>query len=721
MLKNRIKKIVEYDEAAKRENVEQLANPLLRTLLLETEDEVKEIEETINDIIHVKLATEDILHLKLGFFAPTKMEASGDFTIGRVAKGRRILHEFGLRDLEISTNLFVNGITGSGKTTTVLALLYQWFLEKKSAIVFDWKADYINLLKPLQKEDNVSVPKHLWIFSVGKNDFKFNPLRPPESVDVLTWIETFTDMFIHAFGLREPSASILVRCLKELYEESDTHPTLAELRDKINVYQPLSNFDRESKRSILTRLMLLTEASLGPVFSTRIGVKLEDMLKKFVILDLSRIPLLENKRFLIEVIYGMVYEYLKAKDDREKTKGVFVIEEAHNVFAPKTNFDKDIMLAPEVALCEMRDFGWGTIVVDQQPSKLSSEVIANTATKICHKLVRKEDRDVIRNAMGLNGEQSEHLGLLSKGEAFVKLNRDSFPYPFHAQIQPVTFTGQVTRNETREYMRSFFEKYPIDDETGEKSEGQLITHPMISSASLKNEPPRILPEKILEKSNWSNSVKSKIQNVTGEETNIILLLGEGLACKSSDFRRELKTTGGDFKQHAIILAKKGLIGFKRIKAAGNPIFYFLRPEGLAAFHILTGKWPYEARGEKLERKHSHSEMKGHVIEKFKKVGWKLVEKKVESGYVDICLKKANLTIPVEISTGSNKFDQVYHNIWKCVKTFGGVYFVCENEVAYNVVLQQASKLAFDCAVNFPLFIILYKNLLEDEKFEKYEF
>ena len=114
-------------------------------------------------------------------------------------------------------------------------------------------------------------------------------------------------------------------------------------------------------------------------------------------------------------------------------------------------------------------------------------------------------------------------------------------------------------------------------------------------------------------------------------------------------------------------------------------------------------------------------MKEHVIERFRRVGWELVKNKVESGYVDICLKKDDLTIPVEISTGSNKYDQVYKNILKCVEVFGGVYFVCENEVAYNIVLQQASKLSFDYNVNFLLYVILYEDFLEGKKFEKYEF
>jgi len=81
-----------------------------------------------------------------------------------------------------------------------------------------------------------------------------------------------------------------------------------------------------------------------------------------------------------------------------------------------------------------------------------------------------------------------------------------------------------------------------------------------------------------------------------------------------------------------------------------------------------------------------------------------------------------LTIPIEICTGSNKFEQVYNNVLKCVESFGGVYFICENIEAYNVVLQQASKFSFDHNdVKFLLYIILYENFLRGESFEKYEF
>lgn len=702
----RMKKIFQLQTAAENVGMDRLANPLLKYLAIEKD---QQIEQTINELLAVGIMRRTLNSLKLGR-RPNPTDAWGECEIGLIPDtGIR----FGLRDKELSSSLFIAGITGSGKTTTTLRFLYEWLLQEKAAIVFDWKGDYINLLRTV--ENMPAKLNHLWIFTAGRDRFAFNPLRPPESVETLTWIETFTDMFIHAFGLRTPSASILVTCLKELYEETEGHPTLLELREKISEYKPLSNFDKESKRSILTRLRLLTEGTLSQVFYTRTGVKLEDMMNRFVIYDLSRIPLLENKQFIIEVIYAMTYEYLKAKNDRTKTKGLFVVEEAHNVFGPKTNYDRDIMTKPEIALCEMRDYGWGTAVIDQQPSKLSSEVIANTATKICHQLVRKEDREVMANAMDLDERQSEHIGVMGKGEVFAKFNREDFPHAFHARIEPIVFTGEVGRERVKEHMRSFFQTYPIDLIPEEPDESKPIESPPAER------PPEIEPEKIFKNRAWLNSVRAKVKDLDDNRKRTIILLGQGSACKSSDFKEQMKLSGGDFRQCAIDLAKSGLIGYQKPRAIGNPVLYFLRPEGLAAFHLLTNKWPYELRTQNLKKRHRHSEMKEKVIRSFTRAGWKLTKNKVEQGYVDLSLTKDSLTILVEISTGSNKYQQIYQNISKCIQSFGGVYFVCENIIAYNTVLQQTSKVAFDYNVKFILYIILYEDFLEGRKFEKYEF
>jgi len=414
---------------------------------------------------------------------------------------------------------------------------------------------------------------------------------------------------------------------------------------------------------------------------------------------------MENRRFIIELFIGMIYQYAKKLDDRRKTKMLIVIEEAHNVLPKqKSSLDADILTKPEIALMELRDFGIGSIVIDQKPYALSPDCIAVTGTKIIHALDREEDKKAVANAMGLNEEQKKHLSYLAKGEVFVKLDRESVPFPFHARIEPVVFTGLASRDEIEEYMRAVFESYL--DKRKEASEP----------------PAEINPEKIIENKRWLSSIKSKLRTLKEEHKRIIILLGKGSACKPSDFKSMMGLSGSDFKRHAIELAKRGLIGFTKPKAIGNPVLYFLRPEGLVSFKLLTGKWPYEVRTKDLDDKFSHEEMKSDVIKAFTESGWKVKSCKVSEGYADICVTRDGFTLPIEISTGSNKFDQVYKNVLKSVKSLGIVYFVCGNKLAYNIALQQASKVSFDFSgLSFKLGIILYEDFLKGKNFERYEF
>ena len=715
MLKERIQKIVDYYDALKRENLDTLAKPLLKALLVD--EETGEAEGVIKDILSMKAQNQNILSLKLGFNVPLPKDAEGDYPLGKVLKGDKTLHEFGIKDEELSRSILLVGRIGTGKTTTCMRILYEWAKTRKPAMIFDFKNDYSSLLPLLRGIHGSSLKDYFWMFMLGEDRFKFNPLRIPNQngeflVDPLAYMETFTDIFVHCFGLREPSASIMISCLKKLFSEYGVlegslkdFPTLNDLKEEVYAYEALSAFDRESKRSVYTRLRLLTEGFLGSVFDESQGFKFEDLLQKFVVFGMGNIPLMENRKFIVELFIGLLYNYAKKLDDRRKTKRLIVIEEAHNVLPKrKSSIDADILTKPEIALMELRDFGIGSVIIDQKPADLSPDCIAVTGTKIVHALDREEDKKAVGSAMGLNEEQKKYLSYLAKGEVFVKLDRESIPFPFHARIEPVTFTGKVSRNEIEEYMRAVFESYS----NGEKE--------------LPESPAEIIPEKIIENQRWLSSIKSKLETLEEEQKEIIVLLGKGLACKPSGFRATLRLSGSEFKRHAIQLARKGLIGFTKPKAIGNPILYFLRPEGLISFKLLTGKWPYEARIRNLNEKYSHDEMKNTVIKSFTESGWRIKSNRVSEGYADVCLTKDGFSIPIEISTGSNKFGQIYKNILKCAKSFRTVYFVCGNRVAYNATLQQASKASFDFnGLSFKLHIILYEDFLKGRNFEKYEF
>ena len=714
--KDRIQKVLDYYDIFKKENLAEKVKPILKTLLIEDDkQEIKEIEEAINDIFSAKTGRQSILSLKLGFDIPTYQEASGEYKLGQVLKGEVATNEFGLNDAELCRNILIAGKIGAGKTTTCMKILYEFAKKKKPVLIFDFKNDYISLLKVMEELHGPSIEEYLWVFLVGVDDFKFNPLRIPNKngkflIDPLAFIESFVDVFIHCYGLREPSASILVTCLKKLYEEYGIFdnnfmefPTLNELKEEVARYEVLSNFDRESQRSIYVRLRLLTEGVLGKVFNTNIGVKFEDIIKRFVILGLADVPLIENRKFIIELFMGMIYHYAKSIDDRRKTKQLVVIEEAHNVLPKqKSSFMIDVLSKPEICLMELRDLGIGHIIIDQKPADLSPEAIAVTGTKIIHALDREEDKEAIAKAIGLNEEQKKYLSYLKKGEVYVKLDRENFPYPFHAKIEPITFTGQVSKREIIEYMRDFFDSYRT-----EKSQEETYVK-------------TINPEEILENERWLKSVESKISSISEKSRQVIVLLAEGLACKSNDFKEKLRITGSEFKQAAHELVSKGLVGFKKPKAAGNPTLYFLRPEGLAAFKLLTGKWPFEMRAKKMSIKNRHSEIKRRLSDLLRNLGWRELRSR-NARYVDLCFIKDGSVLPIEICTGTNNLAQIYSNILKCVDRFGGVYFVCENRIAYNLALQQAAKVSFDQAKNFAFYIAEYSKLIQGKDFEKYEF
>jgi len=506
---------------------------ILKALLIDyvfAEDRrsIAEVEEDIVNYLSSRIGLEAILGEAI-LIPPSPEDCSGDYYLGTVVGGRR-KYGFMLRDEELSSNILVAGRIGTGKTTTVKRLLLEWAKRGKPAIVFDWKGDYVDL-KHLNPCGEYS---YIWIFNPAEGTFKFNPLRIPETrnpIRPITWIETFVDMFIHSFGLRESSASILLTCLLELYRENGiepyrkTHvknyPTLLDLRNKVGYYRPLSSFDRESKRSILVRLRLLTEGAMGRTYNTRRGIPLETLLKHFTVFNLKDIPLVSAKKFFIECLYGLIYEYAKAVDDRTKTKCLLVIEEAHNILSrQKAEHEKGIPTKPEICLAELRDFGYGTIIIDQKPSELSPDAIANTSIKICHCLDREEDREAIANAILIPQEHRDILSRLDPGYAVVKVYRKNLKEPFIVKIEP---------------------------------------------------PPKEV--KPLNTAEWK-------PNLTSLEHSILKLIETSTACIPSQIKAKLNIDGTTTSKTLRKLVKMKLIGYWKPKSRGNPVIYFPRKRSL---------------------------------------------------------------------------------------------------------------------------------------------
>ena len=73
----------------------------------------------------------------------------------------------------------------------------------------------------------------------------------------------------------------------------------------------------------------------------------------------------------------------------------------------------------ETCLRQIREFGEAVIVIDQEPSKLSNSIKANTNTKICFNLGNGDDIEDVVRCMGIEDEDRDAIGRLRVGEALV--------------------------------------------------------------------------------------------------------------------------------------------------------------------------------------------------------------------------------------------------------------------------------------------------------------
>lgn len=86
------------------------------------------------------------------------------------------------------------------------------------------------------------------------------------------------------------------------------------------------------------------------------------------------------------------------------------------------------------------------IVIDQEPTKLSNSIKANTYCKITFNLGDEKDILEVSNCMGLNKEESEYINLLDVGHAIVSMKGRVF-VPLHVVFPKVEVRKGLVRDE----------------------------------------------------------------------------------------------------------------------------------------------------------------------------------------------------------------------------------------------------------------------------------
>lgn len=363
---------------------------------------------------------------------------------------------------DLSKHTLLSGISGSGKTNTVMALLNAikdkipfLIIEPAKTEYVDWGVEY-NKLHPDTpvtiympgckgyKDKKTRQP-------VTLEKLKLNPFEPvwldkEQDPNVLSHIDRLKSTFASAFPMYDILPVLMEDLIYSVYQNKSTDwltkepvfgetmpPTLNSMSigvEKVisgRQYEP--RIEQNMKACLNTRIDSLKRGWKGEMLNTVHSTPWKDIFERPVIINLSYVGDDSDKGFFMSLILQLLYEYRTAIAELGRVdfndndcKHLTIIEEAHRVMMKCDKPDlpqyKTAMMFSNM-LSEIRAYGEGMLLVDQVPTRLIPDAIKNTNTKITHRLVAEDDCKAVAEAMGLSKEQRKIIPKLMVGECLV--------------------------------------------------------------------------------------------------------------------------------------------------------------------------------------------------------------------------------------------------------------------------------------------------------------
>lgn len=343
----------------------------------------------------------------------------------------------------LSKHVLVCGSTGSGKTTTVLELLRQLWVDHRVPFlviepVNSDADDYRRLLAEPGFED-------VELITVGDEScrpLRFNPFEVPQNVMVAEHAANLLACFKAAFGLWEPLPSIYQDALNLTYlrggvlaseratGEPRSWPTAVEFMRAMSEVTEDLGYAGEVRSNIeaasIRRAQQLATGVSASAFLTDQPNEIARLIDHPVILELKTLGSGDDQALMIALLLNAVTEHYQAvRGASSELTHVTVIEEAHRLLArPQGGKGDESAQAKEKAaeafantLAENRKYGEGMIIAEQIPTKLVEDAVKNTNVKLMHRLTSEDDRKYLGESMGFDESQRRFATRLTTGEA----------------------------------------------------------------------------------------------------------------------------------------------------------------------------------------------------------------------------------------------------------------------------------------------------------------
>jgi Helicase HerA, central domain len=417
------------------------------------------------------------------FHAPPPTE--GEIVLGEVASlSGRTGQQVRLPLDQLSKHVFVTGMTGSGKTTSCFSLLLQLHREGVPFLVIEpVKSEYRSLL--------AAIPD-LQVFTIGDEGtapFRLNIFEPPPGVKVQAHLENLEAVWNASFVSYAPLPYIIKQVFAEAYRECGWdlaryvrgRPVAFDdvSRQVEEVVRGLGYHDeatRNIEAALKTRLNSLSLGGKGQLFGAEASTPLEAVMSKPTVIELKDIQNDEEKAFVAALILMDVASLAQARGASKHLRHFILVEEAHRLLPNLSTQKGD----PEAAdprkrtveqfgnmLAELRAYGEGLAVVEQIPTKVLSDAVKNTATKVVHRVPAEDDRKAMAGAMNATEEQAAVFAALRPGEAVLSV--EGHPVPVRVEVEDAAArlgvqVGGVSDADVRRQMAAFYRGHPLPRE-----------------------------------------------------------------------------------------------------------------------------------------------------------------------------------------------------------------------------------------------------------------
>jgi hypothetical protein len=389
--------------------------------------------------------------------APTVDRDGTNLVVGQVLHHRQATagpYEVPLRSL--SRHVFVAGLTGSGKTNTIMSLLLEANAYGVPFLVIEpAKTEYRALI------DHRRLGRDVRIFTAGKATVAplvLNPFEVPAGTTVSEHLDLLRAVFTAAFGMWTPLPQILERCLHDVYldrgwdlrtnlndrlddpdKTTGAFPTLSDLVAKAGEVIPALGYEDkiagDLRAALVTRLESLRRGAKGAMLDVTRSLPVDELFDRPTVVELEALGDEGDKAFFTGLLLIRLVEHRRAQGQSAELVHLLVVEEAHRLLANVSTQVSEEMANPRGQavetfsnlLSEIRAYGQGVIIADQVPVRLAPDVMKNTNLKIAHRVVSADDREALAGAMAMDERQAKALASLEVGEAAVFSGGDDAP------------------------------------------------------------------------------------------------------------------------------------------------------------------------------------------------------------------------------------------------------------------------------------------------------